>query len=183
MIIGTTNMKFIYLDDYLKSLDIILCQAERDWLDDLQRGCADLERYTLIYAFCKYKKCNTYLEIGCADGWGMKAAQEAGAEILGIDIRSKLKESVIIGKSKDILPTFNRKFDLIFVDGNHDYPYVKDDIRWAMNNGKYVFIHDYNLEKGVIKAIDELYGKPELVIMDIKKSKKPYNYGIIIYAN
>ena len=49
-------------------------------------------------------------------------------------------------KNSFFLPTFaKKKFDLIWVDGGHDYPSVAWDIMFAYNNckkGGYIFMHD-----------------------------------------
>jgi len=179
-------MNFIYLEDWLKEQDIIINDKERAWLNELQRNLEDLERYTMLYALCKYKGCKSALEIGSGSGWGCDAMRKAGARVTGIDINpknecNKPNYKILKGQSKEILPKLG-KFDLVFVDGNHDYPYVLFDLIWANQNAKkYMIVHDYNLEKGVTKGINELFGEPKRIIMDIKKSKKPYNYGIILY--
>lgn len=50
--------------------------------------------------------------------------------------------------------------DLIFIDGCHDYPWVKSDwenVKRLMHEASVCFFHDYD-EKGVKDAVDEIDG-------------------------
>jgi len=43
--------------------------------------------------------------------------------------------------------TFNDKIDFLFIDGNHTYPYVKEDLESWYNfvvDGGFIILHDYN---------------------------------------
>jgi len=176
-------MRYIYVEDYLEEKGIKLTNEEKAWLDKHQRYCWDLERYTLLYALCK--ECDTAIEIGAASGWGSQAMAKADTKVIGIDITTKLKTvhniRAIRGKSRKVLPTLN-PVDLVFIDGGHDYKDVEFDLAWSVKNAKkYMVIHDYNLEKGVTNVVDDYLGKPDTVIMDIKKSHKPITYGTLVY--
>jgi hypothetical protein len=51
-------------------------------------------------------------------------------------------------------------FDLIYIDGNHAYDYVKKDIQYywpLLTAGGYLSGHDYNFP-GVKQAVDEAFG-------------------------
>lgn len=67
---------------------------------------------------------------------------------------------LIRGETRDVLKQlaiFKERFDLIFVDADHSYEGVKEDIRlsWPLLNEGGVFAgHDYNQE-GVAKAVSE----------------------------
>jgi predicted O-methyltransferase YrrM len=55
--------------------------------------------------------------------------------------------------------SFGSPFDLIVVDGSHDYPYVKSDSSNAVKHvrpGGTVFWHDYGEYPDVSRAVDEL---------------------------
>ena len=62
---------------------------------------------------------------------------------------------------------FNDKFfDCVYVDGDHDYEPVKQDILYwipKIKDGGYISGHDYHFE-GVKKALDELFGGVELKV-------------------
>ena len=50
-----------------------------------------------------------------------------------------------------------QEFDMVFIDANHDYEYVKADTELARKfNPKVIAWHDYGSEPGVMKYIDEL---------------------------
>lgn len=64
------------------------------------------------------------------------------------------------GTFAEVLPRLDRQFDLIFIDGAHDYDSVKSDIELAaplLREGGCLIFHDYATEfPGVVQAIDEL---------------------------
>lgn len=93
-----------------------------------------------------------------------------------------------IGKREDIFAQFNKNvgefknlithrmsseeaekllkgemFDMIFIDGEHTYEGVKKDIElWKPHANKLLCGHDYQLGwPGVMKAVDEILGKPD----------------------
>lgn len=54
----------------------------------------------------------------------------------------------------------DNSLDFIFIDGNHEYNYVKPDIlRWLpkVKPGGLISGHDYGQEPGVKKAVDEIF--------------------------
>lgn len=61
-------------------------------------------------------------------------------------------------------------FDIIYLDASHEYEDVIKDIdTWKpkIKNGGFMSGHDYqNLCTGVIKAVDELLGKPDKIYED-----------------
>ena len=49
------------------------------------------------------------------------------------------------------------RFDMVFIDGNHDYEHVKNDTELARKfNPKVIVWHDFPNEEGVKKYIDEV---------------------------
>lgn len=63
-----------------------------------------------------------------------------------------------VNTSEGVAKTFNSKIRLLFIDGNHEYEFVKKDILlWKdfLIEGGIVAFHDYNRE-GVSRAINEL---------------------------
>lgn len=61
-------------------------------------------------------------------------------------------------------------FDMIFIDANHDYKYVKEDIASYMPKIKKTGIisgHDYSLAwYGVIKAVNEVFGTDDIDVLE-----------------
>lgn len=60
-------------------------------------------------------------------------------------------------------------FDVIYIDGIHTYEAVKKDIINSLKlKPKYIAGHDYWQKKfpGVIKAVDEMLGKPDKIFFD-----------------
>jgi len=60
--------------------------------------------------------------------------------------------------------------DFVYIDANHEYEYVIEDIKTAVKKLKPTGIisgHDYHpATPGVIKAVNEIFGKPDKVFSD-----------------
>ena len=58
--------------------------------------------------------------------------------------------------------------DLIYLDANHIYEVTKQDIKSALElHPKIIAGHDYGMhQQGVIKAVDELFGRPDVLFRD-----------------
>ena len=69
-------------------------------------------------------------------------------------------------EAQDKLP----ELDFVYIDGNHNYEYVIEDIYVSLKKLKTNGIisgHDYCKESpGVIKAVNEIFGKPDVVFSD-----------------
>jgi predicted O-methyltransferase YrrM len=76
------------------------------------------------------------------------------------------KLKMYFSEALESLPTL----DFIYIDANHDYEFVKDDITNALKKIKkdgLIAGHDYNNETpGVIKAVNEFFGKPDIIFSD-----------------
>lgn len=78
----------------------------------------------------------------------------------------------IIGYSQDVVHKFNDdEYDVIYVDGDHDYTSVKRDIQMylpKLKSGGFMCGHDYNerIFPNTCAAIDEIFGKPHQVFSD-----------------
>ena len=169
---------------YLEDIGIKLTKEELIWFDEFVDGFKDLERYLLLYALCKYKKCKTAVEIGCAGGKGVKAMEKAGSTVMGVDIKPKCSGDHIFKMDSKLflldMLVLGTKFDLIFIDGSHEKQDVAIDIFLAMQLAKkYVLIHDYGLEDEVTEIVDRLIGKPKLLIQD-NLNKLFVEEGIVI---
>ena len=79
-----------------------------------------------------------------------------------------------ICKFKGVLKDFQTKFqndvpDFIYIDANHTYEGCKSDIQTALlwNGLKLIGGHDYaGWCPGVIQAVDEIFGKPDITFAD-----------------
>lgn len=73
---------------------------------------------------------------------------------------------VCVGSSLDIVPNFvDDFFDLVFIDGDHGYKSVVDDltVSWPkLKIGGIMSFHDYNAWAGVTQAVDEYFKKDEI---------------------
>ena len=66
-----------------------------------------------------------------------------------------------------------QSLDLVYIDGNHDYKYVKQDIELCsrkIRSGGFLTGHDYKnphvMWTGPKRAVDERFGKPDRVYFD-----------------
>jgi cephalosporin hydroxylase len=79
---------------------------------------------------------NPIYKVLCVDNWyrpGIsKYCSDNGFIYLNCDSQDK--------KFKDIL--LKNKWDLVFIDGNHSYEFVKKDYDLVKNNSKYIVFHD-----------------------------------------
>ena len=62
---------------------------------------------------------------------------------------------VLVARSGDLRRTWSRPLDLVYVDGGHDYPTVRDDLRWAehLPRGGRLLLHDAFSSVGVTSAL------------------------------
>lgn len=74
-------------------------------------------------------------------------------------IQRSAQVKAIKGLFSEVLPNLRETFDIIFIDGSHDYESVVQDIELAipkLRPGGVLLMHDYSVENpGVVKAIDE----------------------------
>lgn len=180
-------MKMKFVRDWIKEQGWDITQAEMDWWKQYSNGAQDLEHHFLLYAMVRNFPILTALEIGCAGGGASFAMLEAGALVTGVDIKigaTSCKGALMIkGDSSEVVPELiarGNRFDLVFVDGNHDYPFTLHEFKNAQSiSERFVVFHDYGLEKGVTKSMDELWGKPKTVLKDNYKHPE-LNAGIVI---
>ena len=105
-------------------------------------------------------------ELKCVDSW------EGYEDVYGIALNS-LGDRIVRGNSVDVAKTFkNNSLDFVFIDANHTYKSVKEDIEaWfpKVRKGGIVSGHDYveYQDFGVIQAVDEFTeGKYKLSLTD-----------------
>lgn len=127
--------------------------------------------YDPIKAFVELRKPIKGLEIGFA--WGMSAnAFLLGCDgtLISVDLSDHLgrgdqvrtdygnRWKLLNGKSEDIVPMLTDKFDWIYLDGDHGYKAVREDIKNCLpllTKGGVLVLDDYGREPGVKQAADE----------------------------
>jgi len=64
----------------------------------------------------------------------------------------------IIGLSAAIRKTWKNPLRFVFIDGNHEYEYVRDDCQWRqfLVGGGIIAFHDFTNSSSVRKAVDEI---------------------------
>ena len=63
----------------------------------------------------------------------------------------------------------NKSLDFVFIDASHDYESVKKDIEaWfpKVKKGGVIAGHDYDWCDGVINAVNELFGKENIIVTE-----------------
>jgi len=111
----------------------------------------------------------TVLEIGSAHGRSAMAWKLAGAkEVITVDIQDALSQEVenrvtfVHGDSLTI--PWDRKVDIVFIDGDHSYEGCLGDLRKYMPFAtKVICGHDYSDNfPSVKRAVDDFFGKLSL---------------------
>ena len=126
----------------------------------------------------------TYVEVGTFHGASAYAASFNATEVITIDIyywepqlwKDKLPRpniSFFKGTSEDFSRSFQGKINTLFIDGSHEYDYVKKDIAALCPQVKprgWVLFHDYHPQSaGVKPAVDEWLAtiKPRQIIQPV----------------
>jgi predicted O-methyltransferase YrrM len=111
----------------------------------------DIEK---LYLIDPYEAYDEYSE-DWADDDAMTEVETAARERLG-----SFKFAIFIQKfSNDAIPDISEDLDFVYIDGNHEYEFVKDDIANyypLLNEGGILAGHNYTPGwPGVIQAVDE----------------------------
>ncbi len=81
-----------------------------------------------------------------------------------------------VGKSAKVIPLLpDNMFDIVFIDADHQYKSVIEDILVSFSKLKdegFFLFHDYTTWPGVKKGVDELFDSPEVVNGSIAKAYK-----------
>jgi len=120
----------------------------------------EIEHTPIIREIIKLTGCETYLELGVSDGRNIHEIVPYCKRCIGVDIAD-------IRRYKDyefhLMPTseYFKKYqvnaDIIFIDANHDFEYVKEDFENSLkilNKHGIILIHDTD-------PISREYLKPE----------------------
>lgn len=116
------------------------------------------EQFSDLINFCHSKPFNNILEIGFLHGSSaLMFLLNTDAKVTSIDLETNEKSEtyllnkfpdrfkIIHGNSKDILPELMEEYDLIYIDGGHEYKTVKDDIlacQYLMTDDCYIIMND-----------------------------------------
>lgn len=123
------------------------------------------------------------LEIGSYFGVSTSLFAFYCSKVYAVDVwlSPELKNSIIpkhkniefiLGSSLEIIPSFeNNFFDVVYIDGDHSYEAVKQDIINSipkLKSGGYICGHDYDSFKknDTYKAVNEHFGTPHKVYED-----------------
>lgn len=81
----------------------------------------------------------------------------------------------------DIWKNYKNNIDFVYIDGNHQYNFVKHDIEVCLNDIKPLIAicgHDYYKNwPDVVKAVNEFFYKPDLIFSDTSWLKFQTNYN------
>lgn len=188
-----------------------------------KHGCffrPNYERGLLIYGLIRRFKIESYLEIGFGRGYSafcaIKAMHDHGINGRVMTVEPSINEEFVKGlsqvfpqewfKSLDVVKGTSdqyfehidanepmRKFDLIYIDGDHRFEQVKRDWMNAKDRfNKFIIFDDYHFgdkkekDMEVSRVVDEIEGYDrELIIMDRKiftEDRQGYevNYGQVL---
>ena len=133
------------------------------------------QREELEHVFNLIQGCESYLEIGTAEGdslYVLSHALKPGSRITSIDLGEMVTRSLVDQIVQLLMPvhsvaiyrgnsmdaaTYPRKekHDVVLIDGGHDYNTVKSDIAmYAPLSTKYLIFHDVMMPS-VKQAVDE----------------------------
>jgi len=127
------------------------------------------------------------LEIGSDLGYTVFSIQDSFSYLVGIDINrssveSSNKHPLKTEKIDFIEGTINTipywDYDVIFIDANHEYDYVRKDALLSIKNNKKedysLFFHDYGLKGlGVKKFIHHYFYDNEIIFCGQQKDWNP----------
>lgn len=204
-------MEKIDIKDYLSQKGWDLSEKELTLFErctggltkDRATGRPDLERGILLYTLVKRNKIKKALDIGTAKWFSALSMAIGGAWVVTLDIRPTTptnwgimnaysdKVFQVVQRSQDYLHWHATDWEIVFVDGDHEYEGVKKDLQLIKDHfTKYLVIHDYGNLPAVTRAVDEVLGKPPVLVVTDRRwfnapyEKKPlrdFSYGVAIY--
>jgi len=182
-------MRIYNINDYVK-----LLKSEVDWFDKnliyggiKSQQRPDLERGLLLYYLCQKIKAKKVLDVGTAGFFTARSMAKYGCQVDTIDIKGEKDPrdgwnniNFIKGRSQDLMVEMiaaGDRYDLIFVDGDHSYEGVKQDLKCAKRLTDVIVAHDYGNLDGPTRAIDEELESFDLVLEDRMWKGAPYENG------
>lgn len=109
-----------------------------------------VETYSfLIQNLVKTTNCKNYLELGVADGANIHMIRDHVDKCVGVDIFDQIPDKDKIEynlmKTDDFFKINLEKFDIVFIDANHDWFYVRRDFENSLkvlNEFGIIILHD-----------------------------------------
>lgn len=168
--------------NWRKAVGKALISVEREWLRSIASSIALTFKNPVIVNIGIFRGASMYCMFAGAPN----------AEMYGIDIQypqghkldPKMKAKVLVGDSAKLHLKFDKEIHLLFIDGDHRYPAVKNDIvGWTpkVAVGGYVIFHDFKTEPkvaakhaGVKRAILEWEAKAKWDLMPDMGSMRTY---------
>jgi len=149
-------------------------------------GSYQIDGYQVNYLFGLNDICKKFinfdslvLELGSNDGVSTSLFSKYAKKVIAVDmvmtdkLYSLLSDTNNIEFYKMSFIEFyekynNEKYDLIYIDGSHEYIDIKEDIinfRNLLKENGIICGHDYNSScPGVIKAVNEIFGEENIKI-------------------
>jgi predicted O-methyltransferase YrrM len=179
-VIALTESDMLVLDK-AKSITGYMNDDELEWLASAARNArAILEFGCYQGRSTRALADNTNGVVFAVDPWGLPYYNDDGSQAKWLDVenahkyfKDNMNDLIKIGRVvpiQDYSWAFHSafKFDLIFIDGDHRYDQVRDDIhlalRYVRRNG-IISGHDYGHPTwpGVKKAVDEIFPNVKIV--------------------
>jgi len=145
-----------------------------------------MKRWDIINKLIKDNNYQSYLEIGYGNGETYNQVNIINKT--GVDINQRTGAKYIMPSENFFLFTKNNKlkYDIIFIDGNHKYEFVKKDVLSALetlNDGGTIVMHDCNPTKremqGDIPIIPEWTGSVWKVFVELKATRNDLNMYVV----
>jgi spore coat polysaccharide biosynthesis predicted glycosyltransferase SpsG len=159
------NTSFFFMRDVIRDLgvrydDRNLYYDEKIFMSKDSGLWQEPNQFASLLSFLSNQTCETYCEIGPCLGWSTVlicaalSVKNKSLKILGIDpyvIPDKQIAQIIEELGSDYFHTCetsdslkNQKFDIVFIDGNHEYEWVSKDWHNIGQHSKICFFHDIN---------------------------------------
>lgn len=137
-----------------------------------------------LYLIDPWAPSNSYLTSGTAVSKQQEVFDEAYARVKTL-FENDPHVTLIKKTAEEAVPSLPNGFDLVFIDANHDYPVVKNQIlTWEqkVRPGGILSGHNYGHKRlpGVKEAVDEIFGDDFLLGQDevwatIKRTEEDSN--------
>ena len=162
-----------YIDSVIKLIKDYHCQVVAEIgvfrgvlaKEVIERCC--LQRYYLIDPWRPFggEGAQSYVEVITQDQWD-DMCQQIYVE-LGVCPEVRIIRLDSIRATRLFEPELRfRPLDMVFIDADHSYEHVKQDIEaWypLIKKGGIISGHDYGSYQGVIRAVNERFKKPQLL--------------------